>query len=249
VDPIRGGRGGLGTTTWTYDDLNRVVSVTDPSDQTVGYGYDAVGNRTALVYPDGHTVQYTFDPGNRLTNVRDPEIEVGYNYDAGNHMRGITRTNGVESSYTYTSNKLSSISGENLNVAFQYNGLGDRLSQTVNGVTTYYALDQAAPLTQVLSDGTNDYLYGLDRIAQVNGSVTEYFLTDALGSVRQLADNTGAVTLAKSYQPFGDALTTTGNGASIYGFTGEQQSQGLVYLRSRYYSSAQGRFLTRDIWD
>jgi RHS repeat-associated protein len=153
------------------------------------------------------------------------------------------------STYTYTSNKLSSISGENLNVTFQYNGLGDRLSQTVNGVTTNYTLDLNAGLTQVLSDGTNTYLYGMDRIAQVNGSVTEYFLTDALGSVRQLADNTGAVTLAKSYQPYGTPLTATGSGASIYGFTGEQQDPtGLTYLRARYYSSAQGRFLTRDTW-
>jgi RHS repeat-associated protein len=120
----------------------------------------------------------------------------------------------------------------------------------VNGVTTNYTLDLKAGLTQVLSDGTNTYLYGMDRIAQVNGSVTEYFLTDALGSVRQLADNTGAVTLAKSYQPYGTPLTATGSGASIYGFTSEQQDPtGLTYLRSRYYSSAQGRFLTRDTWN
>jgi RHS repeat-associated protein len=196
---------------------------------TISYTYDPLYRLTAADYSSGEYYHYTYDEvGNRLSQT--------------NHL--------ATTSYTYTSNKLSSISGENLNVAFHYNGLGDRLSQTVNGVTTYYALDQAAPLTQVLSDGTNDYLYGLDRIAQVNGSVTEYFLTDALGSVRQLADGNGAVTLTKGYQPFGTSLTTIGNSASIYGFSGEQQDlTGLTYLRARYYSSAQGRFLTRDTWD
>lgn len=49
------------------------------------------------------------------------------------------------------------------------NLLGDRLSQ--NGVN--YTLDLNASLTQVLNDGTNTYLYGLGRIAQVN-TTTNY---------------------------------------------------------------------------
>ncbi len=55
-------------------------------------------------------------------------------------------------------------------------------------MTTNYTLDLAAGLTQVVDDGTNTYLYGNGRIAQVD-STTEYFLGDALGSVRQLADS------------------------------------------------------------
>ncbi|MEK7784491.1 MAG: hypothetical protein AAB658_03555, partial [Chloroflexota bacterium] len=93
-----------------------------------------------------------------------------------------------------------------------YNGLGDRLSQTVNGVTTTYTLDLNAGLTQVLADGTNTYLYGNGRIAQnstANGK--QYFLGDALGSVRQLVSANGAVTLTRSYEPYGSGLTSTAN--------------------------------------
>jgi hypothetical protein len=43
---------------------------------------------------------------------------------------------------------------------FAYNGVGDRLSQTVGVTTTRYVLDPAGGLTQVLSDGANTYLYG-----------------------------------------------------------------------------------------
>jgi hypothetical protein len=52
-----------------------------------------------------------------------------------------------------------------------------------------------AGLTQVLDDGDNSYLYGVGRISQVNTG-NEYFLGDALGSVRQLTNASGAVTLA-----------------------------------------------------
>ena len=89
-------------------------------------------------------------------------------------------------------------------------GLGDRLQQTVSGVTTNYTLDLNAGLTQVLDDGTNVYTYGLGRISQSNTS-TEYFLGDALGSVRQLVDTNAEVTLAKNYAPYGDANQSTGS--------------------------------------
>ena len=40
-----------------------------------------------------------------------------------------------------------------------YNGLGDRLSQTVGAQTTNYTLDLHAGLTQVLDEGTNSYAF------------------------------------------------------------------------------------------
>jgi RHS repeat-associated protein len=59
----------------------------------------------------------------------------------------------------------------------------------------------------------------------------------------------GQVSLAQSYQPFGETLSSSGEGATSYGFTGEwTDSSGLVNLRGRYYSPAQGRFLSRDAW-
>jgi RHS repeat-associated protein len=132
--------------------------------------------------------------------------------------------------------------------AFAYNGLNDRLQQTVNGNITTYVLDLNAGLTQVLSDGTNTYLYGNGRIAQ-EGLTTDYFLTDALGSVRQLANVSGAVTLARSYEPYGSVMSSAGGGTSIYGWTGEQtDNTGMVFLRARFYGPQWGRFLTADSW-
>jgi len=133
-------------------------------------------------------------------------------------------------------------------VVFTYNGLGDRLSETINGVTTIFTLDLHAGLTQVLADNTHVYLYGLGRIAQISGSESVYFLGDALGSVRQLADGPGTVILTRSYEPYGSVLSTVGTDATKYGFTGEWQENGLVFLRARYYYVNNGLFSSRDPW-
>ena len=130
--------------------------------------------------------------------------------------------------------------------AFSYNGLGDRLTQ--NGVN--YTLDLNAGFTQVLSDGTNTYLYGLGRIAEYQGSVSEYYLGDALGSVRQLVNDENEITLARVYEPYGNLAQANGTAQTNYGFTGEfTDASGLVYLRARYYAPEQGRFTTRDTWE
>lgn len=99
----------------------------------------------------------------------------------------------------------------------------------------------------MLSDGTNTYIYGNGRIAQTN-SGTEYFLGDALGSVRQLTNDSGAVTYASAYDPYGVTAQTYGASQTAYGYTGEYTSNELVYLRARHYAPGMGRFLTRDTW-
>jgi len=91
--------------------------------------------------------------------------------------------------------------------------LGDRLSQ--NRVN--YTLDLNARLTQVLSDGTTSYTYGHGRISQTNNSTAEYFLGDALVSVRQLASQNGEVTYAASYDPYGVVTQSGGASHSAYG--------------------------------
>jgi RHS repeat-associated protein len=156
--------------------------------------------------------------------------------------------------YTYTydaANRLVGVSGAGLAVSYSYNGLGDRLSETANELTTQYTMDLNAGLTQVLQDGTNTYLYGAGRIAQYGASGAEYFLGDALGSVRQLVDADGNLTLGRKYKPYGELLIAAGDGATSYGFTNEwtDDSTGDVYLRARWYAPSQGRFLTKDVWE
>jgi RHS repeat-associated protein len=179
------------------------------------------------------TKNYVYDNANRLTSAGGGN----YTWDANGNL-----LNDGVNAYTYDSfNRLSSVNGT---TTYTYNGLGDRLTQ--NGV--HYTLDLNAGLTQVLDDGTNVYTYGLGRISQTDTS-TEYFLGDALGSVRQLANAYGEVTLTKHYDPYGNNLQSLGTAQTDYGFTGETtDANGLIYLRARYYASNTGRFLSRDTW-
>jgi YD repeat-containing protein len=183
---------------------------------------------------------YQYDIANRLEYVDDQP----YDWDDNGNLRD----DGV-STYTYDhANRLASVNEPPLTASFEYNGLGDRLQQTVNGQTTNYTLDLAGGLTQVLADGARTYLYGAGRIAQFTGENAEYFLGDALGSVRQLTDENGDLILARGYEPYGEVLEAGGEASSSYGFTGEWTDSyiKLLYLRSRWYSPQIGRFTTRD---
>jgi RHS repeat-associated protein len=229
------------TITYTYDSLYRLKRA-DYSDGTYfSYTYDAVGNRLTEQTTGGTSNTYVYDAANRLTSVDG----IAYTWDNnGNLLSDGTNT------YSYDhANRLIGVNRPTIAASYGYNGLGDRLQQTVNGVTATYAIDLAGSLTQVLADTTNTYLYGSSRIGQYAGTTAEYLLGDALGSVRQLADASGNVTLAKGYEPYGEVLGSAGNTTTAYGFTGERtDNNGLIYLRARYYNPTVGRFTTMDTW-
>ncbi len=226
---------------YSYDALNRLTGADYSDGAYFPYGYDPVGNRLAQTTPGG-AANYAYDDANRLTNAGG----TGYTWDANGNLLW----DGVYS-YTYSSaNRLVAVSGQQSAFSFEYNGEGDRVAQTVNSMTTNYTLDLASGLTQVLADGEQTYLYGNGRIAQYRAGGADYFLGDALGSVRQLVDADGEVTLAKNYEPYGELMDSAGSGGTSYGYTGEMTDlTGLVYLRARYYAPWQGRFLSRDTWE
>jgi RHS repeat-associated protein len=97
---------------------------------------------------------------------------------------------------------------------------------------------------------TDLFQYDVEWMTLYSSVSTDYFLTDAPGSVRQLADADGQVSLAQSYEPYGETHSSSGEGATSYGFAGEWTDSyiELLYLRSRMYSPGTGRFLTRDTW-
>jgi RHS repeat-associated protein len=90
---------------------------------------------------------------------------------------------------------------------------------------------------------------GTRPLAEYESAAWEYLLADPLGSVRQIGNADGNVTLLKSYEPYGTVLNSQGNAASVFAYAGEQvDATGLVYLRARYYQALLGMFLSRDAW-
>jgi RHS repeat-associated protein len=248
------------TTTATSTATHTAIPI-PPEPVTIDYVYDPLYRLTAANYSTGDYYHYTYDSvGNRLTEeskVDGLPSSVDYAYDEANRLisvdgvpyicdaNGNLRSDGANT-YTYDSaNRLTSVLGPQSSVQYTYNGLGYRLTQN----NVHYTLDLNSGLTQVLDDGTSSYLYGNGRISQTSTS-TEYFLGDALGSVRQLTNEAAEITLTKAYEPYGEEAWSYGAGQSDYGFAAEwTDANGLIFLRARYYAPTDGRFLSRDTWE
>src|SRR5262249_37631955 len=101
------------------------------------------------------------------------------------------------------------------------------------------------------SDG-NAFTYGHgpgvdEPLATVDGSGRTLFShTDGLGSIVKTTDASGAITLTRQYDAWGNL--EAGAGQSGYAYTGREwdSETNLYYYRARYYDPQAGRFLSED---
>jgi RHS repeat-associated protein len=92
----------LGTITFDYDDLNRLIAVIDHNSKTVTYSYDNNSNVTSITYPNGEQVTYTYDALNRMKTVTDWNNQTTeYFYLADGRLDYMSYPNGIQTDYTY----------------------------------------------------------------------------------------------------------------------------------------------------
>jgi RHS repeat-associated protein len=132
-----------------------------------------------------------------------------------------------------------------------YNGDGDRMAQTNDGVTTSYVVDSSPKLSRVLMETTGGnttyFIYGHDLLYSITASGPHYHHADGLGSTIATTDASGTIEQTFDYDVFGELRSITGTGGTKLTFTGEENDDsGFVYLRARYYDPSTGRFLSRD---
>ncbi|MGD9630854.1 MAG: RHS repeat-associated core domain-containing protein [Pyrinomonadaceae bacterium] len=105
----------------------------------------------------------------------------------------------------------------------------------------------------VLTEDTNGTVLkyqngpGIDnKLSVKQGTTTNYFLADHLGSTNALTDSTGAITASQSYDSFGNPMNS--NFPTRYQFTGREydQTTGLQFSRARMYDPKLGRFISED---
>jgi len=138
-------RSGL-VSSFTYNQLNRILSYTDPYNNTVGYGYNDAGQISSIVYPGNKTVSYTYDAVGRLKAVQDWNGGlVTYFYDPNGNVERVQRSNGISTYYTYDrASHLTCISEKNAagstlwSYTYGLDRVGNHLSVTaVNEPLTY----------------------------------------------------------------------------------------------------------------
>jgi YD repeat-containing protein len=150
-----------GVTTYGYDALYRLTQVTDPLSQTVQYGYDAVSNRTSLIYPGGEAATYTYDAANRMRTVTDWDAGITqYDYDEIGRLVQMVLPNSITSTYSYdNADQLTGIqhthpvSGDLASYAYTYDQVGNRV-QAVETVVLPEAIAPTAVFTATPRAGT-----------------------------------------------------------------------------------------------
>lgn len=237
----------------------------------------ATASPTALVAYDGTGTGQGYRVGNRRSrqvtgtlpgvsaytghtfserDLLNPDPQTGYTYD----LNGNTPQEPGGALYAYDAeNRLVKVTKpDGTTITLAYDADGNRVSKTVNGVTTLYLVDDRNPTgyPQVMERDaagatTVTYTYGLDLVSQRRGTKVSYYGYDGLGSVRYLTDETGAVTDTYTYDAFGIQIASTGTTPNAYRYTGEQRDDdlSLYYLRARYYQPQLGRFWTMDSYE
>jgi RHS repeat-associated protein len=100
----------------------------------------------------------------------------------------------------------------------------------------------------VLDDGAANYTPG---VSQHRSGATTFENEDYLGTSNLQTNSSESATATRSYDAFGNLVSTTGTPVGPFGFVGksgyqEDVDSGLKLLGHRYYDPVTGRFLTRD---
>ncbi len=233
-----------GTTQYAYDNAERLSSVTDPQGGVSSYTYDNAGLRTQLVLPNGVTSAYTYDSLNRLTSLVQSKsgttlASYAYTLDPAGNRLGVTEADGSSIQWTYddayrlvTERRYDSSNNVTYNAHYEYDPVGNRLSQNVNGVLTNYTYNN---LDQLLTAGSAQYQYdsrgnltsvtngsnitnyawsAADRLATVTGpSSTVQYTYDADGRrVQQSVNSQTTNYLWDEASPYGDVVSETSGG-------------------------------------
>lgn len=226
-----------------YQDPMDFVSSYDDGATSLGYQYDANGNRISAT-AGGVTASYTVDVNsNRLNSVTAGQTPTRYRYDANG-----SRTGRGLASYTYDA------AGQMLTAGlghYLYDGLGERIYKTVSRAVTLFAYDDSghligqyngfgyAPLETV-------YL-GDIPVAAIQSGTAYYIHADYRNTPREIDDANKQVVWSWTPQPFGD---NSPSGTFEYNlrYPGQyyDSESGLNYNYYRTYDPATGRYLESD---
>ncbi|GEM_PF-2594638 len=255
------------TVTYTYDNTDQLTA-----DGTATFTYDANGNRNNGSYTTGTgnrmtsdgTWTYTYDnEGNEIKKSKGASAETWtYVYDEKNEL--------VTVQHSATDG-----GAVDKQVDFKYDVFGNRIEKSYDddgagphsAIVTRFAYDAWKNTNQHLignenwdvwadlngsSSLTTRYIRGdvIDQVfARRDAGTTYWELTDRLGSVRDVIDNSAVVKDTIAYDGFGNITSETGSSfRGRYAWTGREIDTeiNLQYNRARYYDANTGRWINQD---
>ncbi len=189
-----------GTTTYTYDERNRLDLVKQNGVLAADYDYDAISNLTQTTFGNGTRENRSYDTLNRLTTLETKRLgdntslsKYVYTLDKVGDRKSVTETqNGQGRSIAYTYDDLYRLTKESIvdivngdrTSSYVYDKVGNRLGKTMNGVTTAYVYDGNDRLINEKVNGTAIVTYGYDgngsTIAKTENGLTSTYNRQAL---------------------------------------------------------------------
>ncbi|WP_206919910.1 RHS repeat-associated core domain-containing protein [Alicyclobacillus suci] len=247
-------KSGKTLSSYTYDDMNRLLTETDASGQVTQYTYDLHGNITKKTV-GSTTTTYSYDNGDELTAVNGQT----YTYNADGEL-----TNDGKYAYKWNSlGELTEVDDASTGspvATYTYDALGRRVSETVSGQTTqfYYQGQSTLVAYETDSSGTllRSYTYNQNGLPLTmttwsgGTGTTYYYHENAHGDVIAMTDSSGNTVAQYTYDTWGNILNESGTMADSnpYRYAGYRwdDAVGMYYLNARYYSPSTMRFISED---
>ncbi|MFW5871344.1 MAG: RHS repeat-associated core domain-containing protein [Verrucomicrobiota bacterium] len=258
-----------GWAVYRYDSLDRLTNETvhsagGPVTNDYSWKYDLTGNRTNAVQNETTNV-YSLGNGNRLSTF-GPSGTVLHD-DAGN-ITNMVYNDGRELDLTWNSRyQVTAISTNGTTAeSYQYGPLGRRTRTVSGNSTNFFVYDGQQIIAEVDPSGALKKSYtwgpGIDNLLaftdHTGGETNTYYaLTDHLGTVHSLVDETGAIVESYEYDAWGRVLgvydsdgtpineSAVGNNVLWQGREYSWKT-GLYYFRARWYDPVTGRWLSKD---
>ncbi|GFZ31506.1 hypothetical protein CSC2_20320 [Clostridium zeae] len=257
-----------GTTRYTYDELNRLKTVTEPSGKVTTYTYTSAGNRNTETVVEGSntTVKtYTYDSLNRLLSIivslNTVTVEnTSYTYDNnGNQLTSKVDDylNGILQSSMLTTNVYDSLNQliqtttpDNTTIKNIYNGEGLRVEKQVGNSSTKYLYSSDKVVLEL--DGNGNLIarniYGINLLERITDSNKAYYLYNGHADTTKLIAQDGTVLNSYYYDAFGNITESNENMDNPYRYAGYQYDKETktYYVIARMYDPSTGRFLQED---
>ena len=259
-----------------YDNAGQLIEQVDKDKagsilQKNSYEYDVFGEITQKnTGTDGDltklaSISMEYDSANRLIKYNGEEVI----YDVkGNMTYGPVGVQMTELSYD-ARNRLVKAG----KVSYTYDCENIRIATTEDGITTEYVTDTGGSLSRMLiayedvgtaGESETHYYYGAEGLAcqlsvesgddnsSDTDNISNYFLYhyDNIGSTTLITDKTGKTVETFAYGTYGELLTDVVHNIRFlyngsYGVVTD--SNGLYYMRARYYNPDIKRFINQDI--
>ncbi|MEU3202592.1 RHS repeat-associated core domain-containing protein [Streptomyces cyaneofuscatus] len=241
-------------TSYEYDSAGRFSYAAENKGATLTsswqYCYDLAGNLTSQGTDKGcpRGTTYTVDDAQQITAKNGSTANWSYD-QIGNETAAASTPEGTRTGVTWSDHsQMTSITTGGKTYAGQY-GSTDQSERIKLGDTFFHngPLGLSATSTAGVDTGFNREPGGTLN-SMTRGGKNHYYLTDALGSVVALADESGTKVNTYSYSPRGVQRAATSEQApQPYRFAGGYQDPtGLYHFAARYYDPNIGRFTTPD---